>query len=158
MCQLVIDSLTSLFCFLQVSNFPDCLQRILQDICGPLKSANPVMSPKIRSLHGLVLLVNCLDDELSQRQSQNVQTQILQNQLPFLSLFLLHAILDFVAATFRKNLKVPTLNWEESGLALFLAFEVLKKTSKLALEFLKDNDATKRLVLLTSNSLVPLVS
>ena len=119
------------------------------------------MSPKIRSLHGLVLFLNCLDDELSQRkivQNQNGQTQILQNQLPFLSLFLLHAILDFVAATFRKNLKVPTLNWEESGLALFLAFEVLKKMAKLALEFLKDNDATKRLVLLTSNSLVPLVS
>ncbi len=121
------------------------------------------MSPKIRSLHGLILLVNCIDNELSQRQNQNVQnqngqTQILQNQLPFLSLFLLHATLDFVAATFRKNLKVPTLNWEESGLALFLAFEVLKKTAKLALEFLKDNDATKRLVLLTSNSLVPLVS
>jgi hypothetical protein len=111
------------------------------------------MSPKIRSLHGLVLFLNCLDDELSQRKNQ-----IVQNQLPFLSLFLLHAILNFVAATFRKNLKVPTLNWEESGLALFVAFEVLKKAAKLALEFLRDSDATKRLVLLTSNSLVPLVS
>ncbi len=140
-----------------MDNFPDCLQRILQDICGPLKSKNSGVLPKLRALHGLHIFVDSIAKELVIVNNRNDNANNLQNQLPFASLFLLHTLLDFVAAIYRKNVNVPTLNWEESAVCIFIALEVLKKVSDISIGQKTLQSCTKRLVMLLSNSLVPLV-
>lgn len=141
-----------------MDNFPDCLQRILQDICGPLKSKNPGVLPKLRALHGLNIFVDSIAKELVSVNNRNDNANNLQNQLPFVSLFLLHTLLDFVVAIYRKNVNnVPTLNWEESAVCIFIALEVLKKVSDISIGQKTLQSCTKRLVMLLSNTLVPLV-
>ena len=146
------------FVIIQVDNFPDCLQRILQDICGPLKSKNPGVLSKLRALHGLNIFVDSIAKELAAVINQNDKVNTLQNQLPFVSLYLLHTLLDFVVTIYRKNVKVPTLNWEESAVSIFIALEVLKKVSDMSIGQTTLGSCTKRLVMLLSNSLVPLVA
>ena len=130
--------------FWQASTFPDSLQRILQDICVPFKSKNkPDVQSKIRALHGLNIWIDCLEKELSGREITAIS-----KHLPFVSLYLLHTLLDFVTSVTREKLKICSsncetkflapkseisiLNWEESALCVFLALQALKKISGIA--------------------------
>jgi hypothetical protein len=99
-------------------------------------------------LHGLNIWVDCLQKELSGPQISEIS-----KQLPFVSLYLLHTLLDFVTSVTREKLKIsasncltpnsetkifspsfetPILNWEESALCIFVALQALKEVCGIA--------------------------
>jgi hypothetical protein len=56
---------------------PDCLQRLLQDVCAPLKSGGAHLLAKTRALHGLAILSSRIVDELAVvGEDTGIQTRV----------------------------------------------------------------------------------
>lgn len=138
-----------------MAHIPDSLQRILQNIFAALKSANAQILPKIRSLHGSLIFTKCLKGELSSTKCR----QEFRDQFNFISLFMVHSLLDFIDKTYKVFLKSTPLNWQETSVSILAAFDVLDKISTLSVSTFssKNFDDAKRIVLLVSKTLVPMV-
>lgn len=135
----------------------DSLQRIIQALFAPLKSADFAIPFKIRSLHGSVIFVQSVSNELTSTAKGHVGVD---QQLNFVSLFMAHALIDFIDDTgndFETSKKQTTFNWQEAAVAILAALVALDKVTTHLTVRCADNEK-KRIVLLVSSSLVPLVN
>ena len=91
-----------LFSFLSSDNLvPDCLQRIIMEICEPWKTAtiSKEFSLQIQALHGLKLFIRRLSKEVLEAQ----ENTSLDRQLPFLTWFMSVTLKDLIVKYWMKR-------------------------------------------------------
>jgi len=134
-----------------VSISSDCLVRLFLILCASLKTESARPSSKLRSLHGLSLLVNQLTTEITTFQSEKLISQI-----PYLSWYLTHTLMNFITSTMENNLGQLSTSWQESALGVLMSIGTWSEILKLC-RFMKEMHV-KRNIIIATNTLIKVIT
>ena len=89
----------TLFTYLS-NETPDCLQRIVQDLCEPVKcdaiASLTSKADKLKAAHGLKIFIDLLADEVTSKKAGECPEPLLK-QLPYITWYLTKTLAGIMA-------------------------------------------------------------